>query len=85
MNNKQIISQHFNFIKQAGFSYSKDDLGFYFDNGLKKFSVIKTGPFMKCYYNKNEKDQWVLKDKSQNTTDILQCLMWIFAHIQNGK
>jgi hypothetical protein len=85
MNNKQMVVQYFDFIKAAGFDYSKDNLGFYFDNGLKKFSVIKTGPFMQCYYNKMEKDKWVLKDKSQSTSDILVCLMWILKNIQEKE
>ena len=83
--NKQLATQYFNFIKQAGFKYSKDDLGFYFDNGLKRFSVINTGPFMQCFYNKKQRNKWVLQDKSKSTTDLIQCLMWILKNIQVGN
>lgn len=83
--NKQLTTQYFNFIKQSGYEYSKDDLGFYFNNGLKRYSIMKTGPFFTCYYNKQEKSQWILKDKSMSMTDFVQCLIWVLKSIQTSK
>jgi hypothetical protein len=82
--NQQLVNQLFQFIKQAGYSYSKDDLGFYFDSGLKRFSIMKTGPFLKTYYNVKEKGKYKLKDKLASTMNLFECLQWILKKIQQS-
>jgi hypothetical protein len=84
--NKQLTTQYFNFIKQAGYEYSKDDLGYYFDSGLKKFSIMKTGSMFECYYNvKQSNGGWGLKDKQLGIFDFVQGLRWVLTKIQQGK
>lgn len=84
MYDKQLARQYMQFIEQAGFKYSKNVLGYYYDNGIKKFSIMKTGPVFVCYYNINVNGTWTLKQKSQNLLQFEICLKWILDIIQNG-
>jgi hypothetical protein len=76
-------SQYFKTIKQAGYEYSKDSLGYYFTKGDKKFSIMKSGPLFKCYYNINNNGQWILQDNKSDFFDFEQCLIWILQKINN--
>ena len=81
---RQRVTQYMNFIKQANYEYSKDSLGFYFDNGVKKFSVLKTGPTFNCFYNKLTDKGWVLKDRKVGFIDFASCLHWVLIGIQKA-
>jgi hypothetical protein len=85
MFDRQITTQYLNFIKQAGYQYSKDVLGFYFDNGLKKYSIMKNGPLFQCYYNQKNGTGWALKAKSNTMFQFDECLKWILNNIQKGN
>jgi hypothetical protein len=85
MSDKNIITQYFNFIKQAGYKYSKDNLGYYFDNGLKRYSIMKTGPMFICYFNIKVNSGFVLKDKSNSTINFEDTLRWVLLKIQQDK
>lgn len=80
--NKELTKQYLNHIKNAGYQYSKDDLGYYFDNGKEKFSINKTGPFYKCFYNIRKNNTWELKNRKNPTMDFNDCLVWILLNIQ---
>jgi hypothetical protein len=79
-----LTNQYFNFIKQAGYKYWKDGLGYYFDNGSRRFSVMKTGPIFQCYFNVKDNGAWVLKDKSNGILDFDQCLIWVTNNIRKS-
>jgi hypothetical protein len=81
---RKISKQYFKFIEQAGYLYSKDNLGYYFDNGMKRFSIMKTGPSFQCFYNKKSGQGFVLKAKSTNFIDFNHCLQWVLTNIQKG-
>lgn len=82
MYNKQLNTQYFNILKSLNYKYSKDQNGFYFDNGKDKFSVTKIGVnLFQCYHNQISNNQWVLKSKSNIMNDFLYCLMWIVNEI----
>ena len=81
---RQRITQYMNIIKQADFEYSKDNLGYYFDNGLKKFSIMKSGPLFSCFYNKKSDAGWILKAKQMGILDFGEGLHWIILQIQKG-
>lgn len=85
MFDENITRQYVKFIIQSGYKYTKDNLGFYFDSGNKKFSIMKTGPLFQCYYNENVDGQWVLKQKSNSIFEFSQGLKWILNIIQNSK
>lgn len=80
----QITNQRMQFIKKAGYQYSKDDLGFYFDNGKQRFSIMKTGPIFQCYQNIKTESGWVLKQRSNGILQFDECLTWILNIIQRG-
>ena len=75
---QKIVSQYFKFIQDSGYKYWKDPLGFYFERGLKRFSVIKIGPFLDVYYNLKENGKFVLQEKVTGKIQLLECLIWIF-------
>jgi len=81
---KTVTKQYFTFLEQAGYQYSKDNLGYYFDNGTNRFSIMKTGPLLMCYFNKKIGKSWNLKSKSQSFLDFNLCLQWILTQIQKG-
>lgn len=85
MYDKQLVKQYRYIIKQAGFSMSENALGYYYDNGLKKFSIMKTGPIFICYYNINQNGIWILKQKSNGLLQLDMCLQWIVNLIQNDN
>ncbi|MFW6008416.1 MAG: hypothetical protein ACOCP8_04030 [archaeon] len=82
--NQQIIHQYHQFIKQTGYKYSKDDLGFYFDNGKNKFSIMKSGPSFICYFNVRENNDWILKSKSHMMLQFDEGLRWVLTNIQKN-
>jgi hypothetical protein len=83
LDNKQLVKQYLDYIKNAGYKYSKDSLGFYFDNNLRRFSVMKTGPTFQCFLNIRVESGWQLKTKSQaGIVEFYQCLIWINNCIQ---
>ena len=75
--------EYFNFIKKKGFKYSKNDMGCCFDYDDKKFSIIKTGSYMQCFYNKYVNNTWQLQSCSQHMIDIDKCFLWIINIINN--
>lgn len=85
MYNKQLTRQYLQFIKQAGFKDSKDTLGYYFDNGTKKFSIMISGPTFNCFYNEKINSAWILKLKKPGVLNIEDCLKWILDCIQKEK
>jgi hypothetical protein len=82
--NQEMVNQYFKFIKEAGYDYSKDSNGYYFNNGTNMFSIIQTGPFMATYFNKNKSNRWILQDKRAATLNLIDCLQWILKKIQNN-
>lgn len=82
MYNNGQTRQYMQFIQGAGFKYSKDDLGYYFDNGVKKFSIMKTGPIFNCFYNIKVEGSWTLKTKSLGVLQFDMCLQWVINMIQ---
>ena len=82
--NQPMVNQYFAMIKNAGYKYSKDELGYYFDNGLKRFSIMRTGPFVQAFYNKREDGNWKLQDKQTTTIQLYESLQWILQKIQSG-
>lgn len=84
-NNDQLTKQYGKFLQQVGFKYSKDDLGYYYDNGIKRFSIMKCGSIFNCFYNIKVNDNWVLKDKKQGIIKYEICLRWILDNIQRGE
>lgn len=77
----KINRQYFDIIKSKNYAYSKNEMGYYFDHDDKKFSIIKTGPYMQCFYNKRINDNWQLQSCSNHMTDINLCLNWIINKI----
>lgn len=84
MYDKQLVQQYRKIIRQAGFNESKNVLGYYYDNGLQKFSIMKTGPIFICYHNINTNGVWTLKQKSTGLLQLDICLQWIVNIIQNN-
>lgn len=76
--NKQIINQYFKFLKDSGFKYWKDKLGFYLERNLQRFSIIQIGPYYDVYYNKKENNAFILKDKLTGQISLIKVLQWIF-------
>lgn len=76
--NKQIINQYFKFLKDSGFKYWKDKLGFYLECNLQRFSIIQIGPYYDVYYNKKENNVFILKDKLTGQISLIKVLQWIF-------
>ena len=75
---QKMINQYFKFLKDSGYIYWKDKLGFYLERGIKRFSVIQIGPFLDVYYNKKENGKYVLQEKITGQISLLVCLRWIF-------
>jgi len=75
---QQLVNQYFKYIKDAGYKYWKDDMGFYFEAGIKRFSIIKVGPFLDVYYNKKENGKYTLQEKITGKIQLLECLQWIY-------
>ncbi len=84
MFNNQLNKQYLEFIKTAGYNSSKDTLGTYFDNGMHRFSIMKTGTIYQCYLNEKSVNGWVLKKKSNNFFNFIDALRWILMIIQRG-
>lgn len=76
---QKLINQYFKFLKDSGYTYWKDKLGFYLSRGVKRFSVIQIGPFLDVYYNKKENGKYVLQEMLKGQISLLECLKWIFA------
>lgn len=76
--NRQIINQYFKFLKDSGFRYWKDKLGFYLERNLQRFSIIQIGPYYDVYYNKKENNTFILKDKLTGQISLIKVLQWIF-------
>lgn len=85
MYNNQLAKQYGQFLQQAGFKYSKDNLGYYYDNGTKRFSIMKCGPLFNCFYNIKINNNWVLKGKKNGIMQYEICLRWILEIIQKGE
>lgn len=79
---QQRVNDLYRMIRTYGFKISKDELGYYFDNGPHKFSIIKTGPFMKVYYNVLNVNHYELQDRLNTTMRMIDCLEWILKKIQ---
>ena len=80
-----VTRYYMNAIKQYGFQYSKDDLGYYFDNGKSKYSIMKHGPIFQCYLNIKVETNWVLIGKSNGILEFNECLKWVMNSIQKQK
>ena len=76
---QKLINQYFKFLKDSGYLYWKDKLGFYLSRGIKRFSVIQIGPFLDVYYNKKEEGKYVLQEMLKGQISLLECLKWIFV------
>lgn len=76
---QKLINQYFKFLKDSGYIYWKDKLGFYLSRGVKRFSVIQIGPFLDVYYNKKENGKYVLQEMLKGQISLLDCLKWIFT------
>lgn len=74
--------QYFDIIKNNGFKYSKDAMGYYFDKDDEKFSIIKTGPYCQCFYNKLIDNTWKLQKNSYHLTNFNDCLIWIIENLK---
>jgi len=73
-----------NIIKSFDYKMSQDQFGWYFEKDGKKFSIIKNIPVYSVYYNKQENDNWVLKNSKQSVLTINDCLAWITQIIQRN-
>ena len=74
---QQMVNQYFKYLKDMGYKYWKDDMGFYFEAGIKRFSVIKIGPFLDLYYNKRINGKFTLQEKETGKLRMIDCLQWI--------
>lgn len=81
----KINNAYYNIIKQAGYKYSKDNMGFYFDNGINKFSIIVIGNIYEFYFNKYENGIYNLIDKQVGVIDLNVILLKIIQIIQEGR
>lgn len=81
---QQRVNELYKLIRNYGFKISKDELGYYFDNGPHKFSIMKTGPFMRVYYNILNVNHYELQDKLDTTIRMIDCLEWILRKIQKA-
>jgi hypothetical protein len=72
----------FRIIKAHGYKVTSDKMGTYFNNGDKKFSIIKIGDIYNCYYNKkvSERD-YELKESFLSQILMKQCLFWIVNNL----
>lgn len=77
--------EYYNFIRRKGYVYSKDNMGYYFDLDDTKFSIIKNGPYMQCFYNKKINNSWKLQSCSQHMIDIDKCFLWIINIINESN
>ena len=75
---QKLINQYFKFLKDSGYIYWKDKLGFYLSRGIKRFSIIQIGPFLDVYYNVKENGKYTLKEVLKGQISLLECLKWIF-------
>ena len=81
---QQRVNELYKLIKNYGFKITKDELGYYFDNGPHKFSIMKTGPFFRVYYNILNVNRYELQDKLDTTIRMIDCLEWILRKIQRA-
>lgn len=77
----KINRQYFDIIKSKNYTYSKTEMGYFFDNKEEKFSIIKTGPYMQCFHNKYINNNWQLQSCSNHEIDINRCLLWVISKI----
>ena len=75
---QQMVNQYFKYIQDSGYRYWKDNLGFYFERGKKRFSVIQVGPLMDVYYNIKQNGKYTLKEKLTGQVLLFNCLRWIY-------
>lgn len=75
---QKMINQYFKFLKDSGYRYWKDKIGFYLERGIKRFSVIKIGPFLDVYYNRKENGKYTLKEKLTGQISMFTVVRWIF-------
>lgn len=80
--NEQLTKQYMQFIEQAGYKDYNDNLGYYFDNGIKKFSVMKSGPVFNFFYNKKVDGAWILQLRKMGMLNFEECLRLILDCIQ---
>lgn len=78
------IKEYYNFIKNSGYSQTKDNLGTYFDNEKYRFSIMKHGPTYICYLNENKENGWLLKNKSHVILQFEDALQWVVQKIQTN-
>lgn len=79
-----MINLYFKLMKESGYRYWKDKLGFYFERGIKRFSAIRIGPYFDVYYNKKENGKYVLQEKITAQISMLTVLVWIFERSKNS-
>ena len=75
---QKYVNQYFKYLKDAGFKYWKDKMGFYFEAGIRRFSAIQIGPFLDVYFNKKENGKYVLQEKKTGLIKVLDALQWIY-------
>ena len=77
--------QYFKLISMLGYTYSKDELGYYFDNRYYRASIMKTGNYYNCYLNKKEDKKFILTDKLLASNSFNECLKWVVMSIQKNN
>ena len=75
--NKKLVGQLFAQLKSLGFFVEKDDLGYYFTSGYRKFSIMFCGPLFNVFYNEQSQGIWVTKSKKNNFLFLHDALLWI--------
>ena len=79
------IKKLFSFIKLKGYTQSKDVLGFYFDKGDRKLSIMRNASWFICYHNVKVNDSWQLVNKSQIFDNFGSALLWVAREIEKQK
>ena len=72
---------YINLLKTNGYIMTADKMGYYFDKGNKKFSIIKIGDIYNCYLNErnDEHSSYALKENFVSQIQLSQCLRWILS------
>lgn len=76
------IKQMYSYMKTKSYTYSKDDLGSYFDKDGIKFSIMKNGLWFICYHNVKVDGNWQLYSKSQMFEKFPDALFWVVKESQ---
>lgn len=64
------------FVK-IGYSFKKDALGYYFDKGFNRLSIMKVGPIFNCYHNKFNGNKFILINSKLNVMNEQEVFDWM--------